>query len=151
MRTAFQVCIVFRLARRCNKHKQIYTHTDIRVKIEISSIGCSPHHVDFEKTWVFLAPTLTGDFSETSIGFYDHIILFCHIRFTDVTFGQYLKQDSHWGDSEFDRTQLVSTDRLVLNGLQCSLFYNCKNIAKLKHKGFDFKKYNHRTIKRIKI
>ena len=43
MRTKFQVCIVFRLARRRDPN----TYTHIQVKIGISSTGCSPH-VDFD-------------------------------------------------------------------------------------------------------
>ena len=43
--TKFEVCIVFRFARRCDTHK----YTPIQVKIGISSTGCSPHG-DFE-TW----------------------------------------------------------------------------------------------------
>ena len=49
--TKFQVCVVFRLARRrdtntyTNTHIHKYTH--IQVKIGISSPGCSPHaHLD---------------------------------------------------------------------------------------------------------
>ena len=40
----FQVCIVFRLARRRDT-KNTYTH--IKVKLGMSSTGCSPH-VDFD-------------------------------------------------------------------------------------------------------
>ena len=39
----FQVCIVFRLARR----RDTNTYTNIRMNLRISSTGCSPH-VDFD-------------------------------------------------------------------------------------------------------
>ena len=50
------------------------------------------------------------------------------------------KQGGHWGDSGVARAKLVSTDRLVVSGLQYTRFYNKKNMAKLKHVGFDFEK-----------
>ena len=47
----FQVCIVFRSARRRDTNKSIHTqtqkYTHIRVNLRISSTCCSPH-VDFE-------------------------------------------------------------------------------------------------------
>ena len=47
--TKFQVCIVFRLARRHDTNEQLHPYIHIQVKIGISSTGCSPH-VDFDKT-----------------------------------------------------------------------------------------------------
>ena len=46
MSTKFQVCIVFRLARRRDTNKQ----TNIQVNLRISSAGCSPH-VDFDRNY----------------------------------------------------------------------------------------------------
>ena len=43
----FQVCNVFRLARRCDTNKHTNTQIHIRVNLRISSTGCSPH-VDFK-------------------------------------------------------------------------------------------------------
>ena len=43
----YQVCIVFRLARRRDRNKYIHKYTNIQVKLGISSTSCSPH-VDFE-------------------------------------------------------------------------------------------------------
>ena len=43
----FQVCIVFRLARRRDTNTQTHKDTHIRVNLRISSTGCSPH-VDFD-------------------------------------------------------------------------------------------------------
>ena len=43
----FQVCIVFRLARRRDTNTQTHKYTHIRVNLRISSTGCSPH-VDFD-------------------------------------------------------------------------------------------------------
>ena len=46
----FQVCIVFRLARRRDTNKQTNTQTNIQVNLRISSAGCSPH-VDFDRNY----------------------------------------------------------------------------------------------------
>ena len=44
----YQVCIVFRLARRRDRNKYIHEYTNKQVKLGIFSTSCSPH-VDFEK------------------------------------------------------------------------------------------------------
>ena len=49
MSTKFQVCIVFRLARRRDTNKYMHKYTTIQVKLGISSTGSSPH-VDFNYT-----------------------------------------------------------------------------------------------------
>ena len=58
----------------------------------------------------------------STTSFEDQVKVLTHTHITHVR--PYIKQGGHWGDSGYARAKLVSIDRLVVNGLQYTRFYN---------------------------